>query len=222
MTTTLYGANVSPFVRKVRAYLSEKSLPYAFESVNPRDPPPDYRKISPLGKIPALKVDNKTLADSSVICIYLERKHPNPPLYPSDDYDYARALWFEEFIDGAFVAKAGGNVFFPLVVAPMMMNQPVTAEIRAAVDKSLAEEVSPMWQYLEDEIAGKEFYVSDSLTIADLAVASIHVNLYHAGIDVDPARFPNLAAFLGRMYARASLKALIEEETPMWSQRGKA
>ena len=219
MTYQIYGTSVSPFVRKVLVYLTEKNIPFENEPVNPFAPPDNYREISPLGKIPALRDGDKTLADSSVICQYLERKHAAPAMYPSDDYDYANALWIEEFIDGGFVPKAGGNVFFPLVVAPKMMQQPVTDEVRAAVEKSLAEEIQPMWDYLESEISGKDYFVGDSLTIADIAVASIHVNLYHAGIDVDADKLPNLARFIQSMHSRPSFANLISEETPMWSVR---
>lgn len=219
MTYQVYGTSVSPFVRKVLVYLAEKEIPFENVPVNPFSPPDDYREISPLGKIPALRDGDKTLADSSVICQYLERKHASPAMYPSDDYDYAQALWIEEFIDGGFVPKAGGNVFFPLVVAPKMMQQPVTDEVRAAAEKSLSEEIQPMWAYLESEIAGKDFFVGNTLSIADIAVASIHVNLYHAGVDVDATTLPNLARFVQTMHARPSFAALISEETPMWSMR---
>ena len=166
MPATLYGINVSPFVRKVRAYMAEKGLAYDLEIINPFEPPADYRDISPLGKIPAYKDGDKILADSSIICIYLERTHPTPALYPSDDYGYARALWFEEYMDSGFVPKAGGNVFFPLVIGPKMMNQPVTAEIQAGVDKCLAEEIQPMWQYLDKELGSNDYFVGNQLSIA--------------------------------------------------------
>ncbi len=32
---TVYGANASPFVRKVRVFLAEKNLPYQLEPVFP-------------------------------------------------------------------------------------------------------------------------------------------------------------------------------------------
>ncbi|MEQ8661145.1 MAG: glutathione S-transferase family protein [Gammaproteobacteria bacterium] len=222
MPATLYGANVSPFVRKVRAYLAEKGIQHTLEPVNPFDPPAGYRDISPLGKIPAWRDDDVTLADSSVICLYLERRHPTPPLYPADDADWARALWLEEYVDGAFVAKAGGGVFFPLVLAPMLMNQPVTDAVRAGVDKVINDDLRPMWAYLDGQLGTREYFVGDALSIADLAVAGVHVNLYHAGIDLDPAAYPRLAAFVARMFARPSLAALIEEETPTWSRRDAA
>lgn len=219
MSYTLYGTSVSPFVRKVLVFLAEKGIEFENAPVNPFAPPDNYKKISPLGKIPALTDGDNTLADSSVICQYLERKHPKNTLYPAADYEFARALWFEEFIDSGFTPKAGGNVFFPLVVAPKMMNQPVTDEVRANVQKSLTEEVQPMWDYLESEISGKTYFVGDKLSIADIAVASIHVNLYHADVDVDANRLPNLAAFIQRMHQRPSFAEIIAAEIPMWSQR---
>ena len=86
----LLYARPSPFVRKVRAYLALKGIDYALEPVNPFDPPAGYRDISPLGKIPAWRDDDVTLADSSVILLYLERRHPAPPLYPRDDAAWAQ------------------------------------------------------------------------------------------------------------------------------------
>ena len=92
MSLVVLGGGVSPFVRKVRVALAEKGLDYTHEQVNPFAPPAGYREISPLGKIPAFKDGDRTLCDSSVICAYLEKTHPKPALYPSDPYDYARAL----------------------------------------------------------------------------------------------------------------------------------
>lgn len=221
MPAVLYGANVSPFVRKVRAYLALKGIDYALEPVNPFDPPAGYRDISPLGKIPAWRDDDVTLADSSVILLYLERRHPAPPLYPRGDAAWAQALWLEEYIDSGFMPKAGGGVFFPLVLGPMMQ-QPVTDEVRAKVDQVIADDLQPMWAYLESQLGDGEFFVGDALSIADLAVASAHVNLWHAGVDVDAAAYPRLAAFLARQFAGATFKPLIDEEAGTWSRRDNA
>ena len=94
----VHGANASPFVRKVRVALAEKGLAYELKPIFPFNVSAEYKKISPLGKIPAYEEDGKTLADSSVICAYLERAHPEPALYPSDPYEYGRArLWWTYF-----------------------------------------------------------------------------------------------------------------------------
>ena len=215
----IYGASVSPFVRKTLVYCEEKGIEYEHVPVNPFDPPADYREQSPLGRIPSLRDGDRSLADSSVICAYLERRHPEPALFPGDDFAYARALWFEEFADGGLTPKAGGGVFFPLVVAPLMMKQPADDAVRAEAKRIVDEEIVPMWDYLERELGDREFFVEDRLTIGDIAIASIHVNLYHAGVDIDTARCPKLAAFVERMHARPSFRKWIDEETPTWSQR---
>ena len=107
MSLIVFGTNVSPFVRKVRIVLTEKGLLYRHENVNEAKPPDGWRELSPLGKIPAFKDCDRALAGSSVICAYLERRFPMPPLYPSEPYDYARALWFENYMDeGSITASA--------------------------------------------------------------------------------------------------------------------
>ena len=113
---TVYGVNASPFVRKVRVFLAEKGIAYDLEPVMPMNVSAEYRKISPLGKVPAFRDGDRTLADSSVICAYLERTHPTPALYPADPYDYARALWFEEYADGGLAPIMGAKFFFQRVV----------------------------------------------------------------------------------------------------------
>ena len=58
----------------------------------------------------------------------------------------------------------------------------------------------------------RQFLVGDSLTLADLAVASPLVNYGHAGETLDAARWPSLAAWLARILARPSFAPMIERE----------
>src|SRR6185369_10454689 len=131
MAMVLYGTSGSPFVRKVQVVLDEKGIAHEHEPVVPFNVSPEYRETSPLGKIPALRHDGRPLADSSVICAYLERIHPEPRLYPADPYDFARALWFEEYADSALVAVVGAKIFFKKFVGPRFFNQPTNeAEVQ--------------------------------------------------------------------------------------------
>jgi len=82
MSLTVFGAPLSPFVRKVRLCLLEKGMEYQLEMVMPFTPPDWYLQLNPLGRIPAFKDANVTLADSSVICQYLDEAYPDRlPLY---------------------------------------------------------------------------------------------------------------------------------------------
>jgi len=205
----LYGAFGSPFVRKVLVALAEKGIAFDHEQVIPINVSAEYKKISPLGKIPAFRDGDRTLADSSVIIAYLERIKPEPPLYPSDAYDYARALWYEEYGDSGLAPIMGSKVFFPKIVAPRFLNrQPDLAAIQNVVDQ----ELPPMFDYLEGEIAGKEWLVGNRFSIADIGVATQFVNLNLAGYSVDAKRWPKLTAYLGKVHGRPSFKAVIDKE----------
>jgi glutathione S-transferase len=205
----LLGAFGSPFVRKAYVALTEKGIPFEHEQVIPFGVSPEYRKISPLGKIPAYQDGDKTLADSSVIIAYLEKIHPLPALYPSDPYDYARALWFEEFGDGGLAPVLGTKVFFPKVIAPRFFKQePNLAEIQKVVDT----EVPPLFDYLEGEIGDKEYLVGNKFGIADIGVATIFANYAYAGYGVDAKRWPKLAAYINRILSRPSFKGVIDKE----------
>jgi glutathione S-transferase len=216
MSLTVIGGSVSPFVRKVRVFCSEKGIDYDLEPLNPFAAPEGFRDISPLGQIPVLRHGDHHLPDSSIICNYLEQLHPEPALIPADPLEAARALWLEEYMDGGFVPKAGPKVFFALVIGPLMSGkEPDEAEpLRFA-----AEELPVFYEYLEAQIGDREYLVGEKLTIADISVASPFVNLRHAGVAPERKRFPKLRAFLDRIHGRPSFKALIEEETPVFGKR---
>ena len=210
---TVYGVPISPFVRKVRVAMAEKGIAYDLDPVVPVNVSPEYRKISPLGKVPAFRDGDKTLADSSVIIAYLERTHPNPPLYPSDPYEYARALWFEEYADGGLLTIIGPKIFFQKIVAPRFFNQKTD---EAVVKKAVEEELPPMLDYLESQLApGASTLVGKQFTVGDIGVASQFVNLSHAGYGVDTKRWPKLAAYLAAVHERPSFRPLIAEERKM-------
>ena len=218
MAIIVLGGNVSPYVRKVRAYCAEKDIDYTLKPINPFDPPEGWHELSPLGKIPALDHDGRIINDSSVICAYLERLHPEPALYPAAAYDCARAQWIEEFVDSGLIPVGGPKIFQPVVLRPLMAGKDPEPEAIAAATQ-VFEEQQTHFEYLERELGDREFFVGGELTVADIIVASVFVNLRHAGFPPLPERTPALAAFVERMHARASFAALIEEERPIFGKR---
>ena len=208
MSIILHGVNASPFVRKVRAALIEKNIPYALVPQMQFGQPPEYLKISPLGKIPCLQDGDYALPDSSCILAYLERTNPKPALYPEDPKQYGRALFLEEYADSKLVETLG-PVFFQRVVRKVIFKQESDEEI---VRNKIDVEAPKIFDWLESQIGDREWLVGVRFGIADIAVASPFVNFAHAGESVDAGRWPRLAAYLERVHARPSFKALIEEE----------
>src|SRR5258705_7784505 len=95
----LYGANQSPFFRKARVVLEEKGLSYETGSLIPVPKTPALLALHPMGKIPILRDGEGVVPDSSVICPYLEKKHPSPALYPEAPAELAKVLFLEEYAD---------------------------------------------------------------------------------------------------------------------------
>jgi glutathione S-transferase len=214
MALIVYGATLSPFVRKVCVLLAEKGLKYELMQTGPMNPTPEFLAASPLKKMPAFRdtsiPEPNTLADSSVICDYIEMKYPEPHLYPQDPYARARALWFEEYADAAMGICITRELFFERVVKRMMGQVPNEEVCR----KTLEESLPPMFDYLDKEIGDGEFLVGNALSIADISVASMLANFDHLGEEINPARWPQLCSYTERLLQRPTFKVLIEEEVP--------
>ncbi len=207
MSFILYGAPLSPFVRKADTFLREKGAEFELESVNIMPMPDWFKEISPARRIPVLRDTSigiegtlGTLPDSSAICAYLERKIPEPPLYPRDPFLHGRAVWLEEFCDSELAGLIGMGVFRPIQFARFQGKEPDVATAR----KTYAEKLPRPLDYLEGELGDRETLVGDALSIADLALACQLVQLELVAGPLDATRWPSLAAHVERMKKRDS------------------
>ena len=216
MKYIILGSPLSPFVRKVRVSCAEKGINYDLEPVNPFAPPDGWTQISPLGRIPVLAMEDEDgsrrhLPDSSVICAFLEQMHPEPRLIPQEPIARGEALWLEEYADSDLAAAIGVGIFQPMVFPRMQGKAPDEAKARDTIENRLPR----FLDYLEGQIADNEYLVENRFSIADIAVATSFVNMAHAGFSPDASRWPKFAAFVGRIHARASFAACIEQERKM-------
>jgi glutathione S-transferase len=208
MTLKLIGNGLSPFVRKARVALAEKGVAYEHDPMVPFGVSAEYKAKHPLGKIPLLEVDGRPIPDSSAICAYLEKIQPQPPLYPSDPFGHARAVWFEEFADGGLIN--GVIPFFQQrVLQPLFFKKPGDESL---VQKAATETLPPLFDYLERELGGNDYLVGNRFTVGDIAVGSLFVNYRHGKGEIDAKRWPKLAAYVERIHSRPSFKGLIEED----------
>jgi len=208
----IYGSSLSPYVRKVLACAAEKGIETELQPTGFPNPSPEFLEASPFRKMPALRDGDYTLGDSSAIIHYLEAKHPERPLIPSDPQLRGRTIWFEEFADTILVS-CGAKIFFNLIVAPRFLGQRGDEE---AARQAELNDLPPILDYLEKTVPGEGGYlVGDGLTLADIAVASPFANFRHTKTRVDPDRYPRTVGFVERILARPSLALWIERETEM-------
>lgn len=206
----VYGSSLSPFVRKVLVFAAEKGLAPETQPALPGSDAPEFRAMSPFGKIPAFRDGDFVISDSTAIVTYLEAKYPDPALIPAAPEARARTIWWEEFADTILV-PAGAKCFFNRIVAPML-GRP---QDLAAAAKAEAEELPPLFRFLEDSLPDSLCLVEERMTLADIAVASPLVNLGHCAAPIDAGTYPKLAAFFAHWTARPSLAPLLAQEQAM-------
>jgi glutathione S-transferase len=198
----LYGASQSPFVRKARIVLEEKGIPYETESLVPVPKTPELLALHPMGKIPILRDGDVVVPDSSVICAYLEKKHPSPALYPADPAEFARALFLEEYADTR-VSEVLGGIAFERFVKPNILQQPAD---ESRVRELLEHGMPPVMDYLESQLPGDRDTVLARFSIADAALGPQLAFLTAAGVEIDARRWPRTARYYRALLARPSFK----------------
>ena len=210
----VYGSTLSPFVRKVMAFIAEKGLQAELKPGGMGRGGLDFEEASPFRKMPGFRDPGAdggrdfTISDSTAIVTYLEAKHPGPNLIPTEPVARARTIWFEEFAD-TIIQKAGGAIFFNRFVAPKVLKQPADEAAALAAERN---EIPPLLDYIERVAPDSGFLVEDRITLADISVASPFVNCRHVGVDLDGTRWPRATAYLDAILARPSFSGMIAEE----------
>ena len=195
----IYGSPLSPYVRKTIVYCLEKGVDFESDPMGLGKRPDWFLKMSPFGKIPAFKDDDFEISDSSAIVAYIEAKHPEPNLIPTEPKARARTVWFEEYGDTIVAACSGKIMFNRLLAAKFgMKGDPAIA------DEAERVEFPKLMDYLETVIPASGFLVEDRLTLADIAVVSPLVSMGHASCHVKAASHPKVAAYVAKMIERPS------------------
>jgi len=218
----LFGAPLSPFVRKARIVAAEKGIDYEL------DPSPspltgfsdEFLALNPLKRIPALLPDparpDFAINDSSAICGYFEKLQPNPSVYPANAEDYGRALYFEELADTELAAQIGMGVFRP-VFFNVATGKPADYETAGQGFEKL---LNRLLAYLEDQLEGKTWLAGNDFSIADIAVTSQLFSAAHAGYEVPAARLPRLAGLMQNCLARETVAQFIEADLRFFNKMG--
>jgi len=163
----LCGFHISNYFNKAYIAMLEKGI--EFESDASCRPSQDdaFLALTPMGKVPYLEVDGSTLAESAVICEYLEDAYPEKPLLPRDPLERARVRELTTILElhvELVARRLYGELFFG--------RPPLSAEAKQAVERDLAKGLRALQRRarFSPYIAGAE------LTFADCA-AAVHLPL---------------------------------------------
>lgn len=105
MPLQLVSFALCPFAQRAAIVLLEKQIEFSLEYIDLTDPPAWFKQISPLGRVPLLRVENEVLFESSVILDYLDDVY-QPRLLPGDALQRARHKAWIEYGSGLLMDQA--------------------------------------------------------------------------------------------------------------------
>jgi glutathione S-transferase len=191
----LLASPASPYTRKVRIVLAEKKIECDVEVVDVQPVDNPVNAHNPLGKIPALVLDDgAALYDSRVIVEFLDGKSPISRLIPEDLRDRVAVRRWEALADG--VLDAGLLVRYESL-------RDKSEQSKAWTDKQLARIKRGMAQMTSD-LAERPWCHGERYSLADIALGCCLGWLgFRKPGDVDWHReYPALARHYDKLMAR--------------------
>ena len=191
--------------RSIRARWTLQELGVPFEAIEVNllkgeNRKPEFLEINPAGKLPVLVDGDLVLTESGAIVWYLAEKHPSKGFLPSDVRERAQVQ--------RWILFAVTELEQPLWRITKHTQLYPEADRRPAEVPLASREFEAMAQVLDEHLRGRRFVVGETATIADFVTAYT----LDWGNEVQLlGGFPDLRAYMGRMYARPKAPLRIAE-----------
>lgn len=205
--------------QRVLWLLEELGLPYEIRHYQ-RDPatmlaPPELRQVHPLGKSPVISDGERVVAESGAILDYLATQHGPQLLPPAGTPERLRCTYFLHYAEGSAMPPLLLKLVFDRVRGNPMpfFARPI---VRKVCDQVTARLIAPQLRthldFLEGELAGREWFAGDAFSIADVQMSfPLEAAAQRAGLD---AGRPRLWSFLQRIHARPAYRRALERGGP--------
>lgn len=195
----------SPFGRAVIAVLEEKGAAYRLAPVEPGTlRTPEHLARHPFGRVPVLDHGGFRIYETQAILRYIDRTLPSPALTPTDPRASGRMDQLMNVNDWYLFQGVANVIAFQRIVGPRLMGLvPDEGAIAVALPKARA-----VFDELARQLGDQQFFVGDSLSLADLLLAP-QMDFLHETPEWKPltAATPNLCRWLDNMNARPSMVA---------------
>jgi glutathione S-transferase len=109
----LFSMPLCPFAHRVRLVLAEKEIDYRLTEIDLSNKPQAFLKVSPHGKVPALRHGDEHICESAIINEYLDEAFPERPLLPRDRAGRAQARFWIEFANSRLFATTASLLYGP-------------------------------------------------------------------------------------------------------------
>jgi len=165
---------------------------------------PEYQKINPKGRVPALTVGGRVLTEAPAIMTFLARRHPEARLLPEDLEAEARCLEWMNWLSTAVHAVA-----FSQVVRPQRFVSDVK-DYPAVIAKG-RQNIGAAYAYIERNLTGRDWAVPEQYTVVDAYLLFFYLGSKRAGNPMKD-RFPAWTQVAERALERSAVQRVLEQE----------
>ena len=193
--------HATPNSMKVAVLLQELELPFDITTVDifkGEQHRPEFRKINPNGKVPALVDDDVTVFDSHAILLYLAEKHGR--FMPPDLQKKAVMLSWLQFVATGLSPFSGQAIHF-LHYAP--------EDIPYAKNRYV-KELERHYEVLNQRLGEARYLAGNDYTIADMALWGWAASAGYVFGERGLGDYPNVTRFMDEMAARPAVGRAIE------------
>lgn len=205
--TVLYHVPLSPFCRKVRLTLSEKRIDVDLQEERYWEKAPEFMRRNPAGKVPVLKIDGLTLAESAPICEYLDEVYPTPSLMPVDPRERFEVRRLVQYFDDTFYREVTLNILGERVYKKLTgAGYPDSRNVKAGVTR-----IKFHLDYLAELLDHRRWLAGDVMTLADFAGAAQLSSLDYTS-DVDWNRHAVVKDWYAKIKSRPAFRSLLADQ----------
>ena len=193
----LVSFQLCPYAQRVMIVLNEKSVDFHRTNISLANKPDWFTAISPLGKVPLLRVDANVLFESSVICEYVNDVTPGD-LHPTDPLERA---WHRAWIE--FGSSLLGDIAALYSV-----------KTQSALDAAL-QKIAAKAAWLEQHLEARPFFFGEAFQLVDAVYPTVfrYFVLFDQLTDFRPfAATPKVRAYRKAVMARPAVQSAVHRE----------
>lgn len=206
----LYHLWLHPFSRKVRVTLTEKGLDFDLRLEKIWERRTEFLSMNPAGDVPVLvEPDGTTIANSSVICEYLEEVYPEINLLGHDPVQKAETRRLIGWFDTKFNREVTDNLVGEKLMKRMLkLGEPHGPSIRAGHAN-----IHYHLDYIGYLTEKRNWLAGDDFSLADISAAA-HISAIDYIGDVPWDEHIGARDWYARVKSRPSFQALLADRVP--------
>ena len=203
----LFHLPLSPYSRKVRLVLAEKRLPFELRMEKVWERRPEYLELNPAGTVPTLVEENGlVIADSAVICEYLDEAYPETPLIGRTLAERVEIRRLVAWFDGKFATE----VTHPLVNEKTLKRFAGRGNPDAAMMRAGYVSLRHHLPYIGWLAEHRQWLAGPAISLADFAAAA-HLSALDFIGDVDWSVSTGAKEWYARVKSRPSFRHLLTD-----------